>query len=174
MRYDDALWALVEFAASRHNAFHSAEAAEQSVSAKRLRRAELAGQVYRLHPKVWAIRSLGSTPRQVLRGASLSVRDSAATTTSAAWLHGWLPAAPPPPQLWVPATRHQNHPVADLRRCTRIDPRHDLTEVDHITTLNKAATLCMLGSHVSADVLERCLDDYLRTESERWLDETAD
>ena len=174
MRIDDAIEALVGLAASRHNAFHSAEAAEILIPVQRLRRAELKGELKRLHPRVWAFRALPDSPKQILRAATLSIAGAAATTTSAAWLHGWIDTPPTPPQMWVPSMNGRNHPVADLRRCTRIDPRHDLTEIDHITTLNKAATLCLLGPHVSDEVLERCLDDYLRTESERWLDETAE
>lgn len=100
--------------------------------------------------------------------------EAAATTTSAAWLHGWLESHPTPPQMWVPARFTRNHPVADLRRCKLIDPMRDVVEVERIRTLNKAATLCLLGTHVDADILERCLDEYLRHDSERWLDETAD
>ena len=137
MPYDDALWALVEFAASRHNAFHSAEAAEILIPVQRLRRAELKGELKRLHPRVWAFRALPDSPKQILRGATLSIAGAAATTTSAAWLHGWLDTPPIPPQMWVPSMNGRNHPVADLRRCSRIDPRHDLTEVDHITALER-------------------------------------
>ena len=173
MHYDEALGALVEFAASRHNAFHSSEAAEHT-STQRLRRAELQGHVTRLHPSVWAITSLPATPRQTLRGATLSITDAAATNTSAAWLHGWLGKPPPVPQLWVPTKVSRNHPVADLRRWSRINPKRDITTVSHIPTLNKAATLCSLGSHVDSLTLERCLDEFLRAESVRWLDETMD
>lgn len=174
MRYDDAMAALVELAASRHNAFHTSEAAETSIHPQRLRRAELRGEVRRLHPKVWALKALPDSPQQVLRAVALSVRGAAATTTSAAWLHGWLHEAPAPPQLWVPSRHTRNHPVADLRRCSRIDPRHDITSVDHVATLNKAATLCLLGPHVSERALEHCLDEYMRTESERWLVQTME
>lgn len=174
MRYDDALGALVGLAASRHNAFHTAEAAEISIPAQRLRRAELAGELRRLHPKVWAFRALPDSAMQVLRGSSLSIPGAAATTTSAAWLHGWLGAAPTPPQLWVPSANGRNHPVADLRRWKMLDPEKDITTVDHIPSLNKATTLCSLGPHVDESILERCLDHYMRTESSRWLDETME
>ena len=174
MQYDDAVKALVELAASRHNAFHSFEAAEIGIHAHRLRRAELRGELRRLHPRVWSVAALPSSPAQSLRGACLSVGGAAATTTSAAWLHGWLPAAGRPPQLWVPSANSRNHPVADLRRCRLVEPSLDLTVVGHIPCLNKAATLCLLGAAIDAVELERCLDEFLRTESERWLDETVE
>ncbi len=53
MRYDDALGAFVELAASRHNAVHSSEAAE-IIGTRQLRSAEKSGIVYRLYPRVWA------------------------------------------------------------------------------------------------------------------------
>ena len=172
MQYDKALGAFVEFAASRHNAVHSSEAAEKSISNRRLRRAELDGHVYRLHPRVWAVTALPRSPEQTLRGAALSIEQAAATTTSAGWLHGWLDSAPDLPQLWVPSTRTQNHPTAELRRWKQIDPGVDCTTVSGIRTLNRAATLCSLGPHVPIGTLTRCLDKFLRTDSMRWLEQT--
>ncbi len=174
MQYDKALSAFVEFAASRHNAVHSAEAAEKSINIRRLRRAELERHVYRLHPKVWAVVALPRSAEQELRGATLSVERSAATTTSAAWLHGWVNETPSLPQLWVPSTRTRNHPTAELKRWNQIDPAVDVTTVSHIRSLNRAATLCSLGPHVPTNVLERCLDEFLRTDSMRWLEQTMD
>ncbi len=60
--------------------------------------------------------------------------------------------------------------MADLRRWARIEPKRDITVVDHIPTLSKAATLCSLGPYVDELTLERCLDEFLRTESVRWLE----
>ncbi len=173
MQYDKALSAFVEFAASRHNAVHSSEAAEISISHLRLRRTEIDGTVYRLQPRVWAVSSLPRSNEQALRGAALSIAQAAATTTSAAWLHGWLADPPSLPQLWVPATRGRNHPAAELNRWSRIEP-DDIAVVSHIPTLNRAATLCSLGPHVSTRTLEKCLDDFLRSESLRWLEQTMD
>ena len=173
MRYDKALRAFVELAASRHNAIHSNEAAE-IITTRRLRDAELEGHVFRLHPSVWALSALPNSAEQELRGAVLSVAGAAATTTSAAWLHGWLDRPPPRPQLWVPPGRSRSHRLAELARWSRLDPSLDLTVVDHIATLNKAATLCSLGPHVDRPTLERCLDEFLRTESPRWLFDTME
>ncbi len=173
MHSDESLRALVAIAASRHNTFSSSEAAEQLVSSQRLRRLELRGEVRRLHARVWAFTALPDGPHQALLGSVLSLAHTCATTTSAAWLHGWL-GLPPIPQLWTPATYVRNHPVADLRRWSRIEPKRDITTVEGIPTLNKAATLCSLGPHVDELTLERCLDEFLRTESVRWLDETMD
>lgn len=172
MHFDDGLAALVELAACRHNTFSSAEAAQQHVLPHRLRQAELRREIRRLHPRVWAFTSLPDGPGQRLLGSILSLENTYATATSAAWLHGWLAHPPPNPQLWFPRTNGRNHPVADLLRWNRIDPRLDTTTVDRIPTLNKAATLCSLGPHVDSLTLERCLDEFLRTESVRWLDET--
>lgn len=171
MHSDERLRALVAIAASRHNVFTSSEAAEQQISSQRLRRLELRGDVRRLHPRVWAFTALPSTEHQRALGAILSLPGSAATTTTAAWLHGWLDQ-PPIPQLWFPRPESRNHPVADLRRWARIDPARDLTSVDQIPTLTKAATLCSLGPVVDRLTLERCLDEFLRTSSEKWLSET--
>ncbi len=94
------------------------------------------------------------------------------TTTSAAWLHGWVPERPTRPQLWTSDHRSRKHPVATMRRWQRIDPTLDVTTIDGVPTLNRAATLCSLGPHVDGATLERCLDEFLRRESERWLQET--
>lgn len=171
MRYDKALGAFVELAASRHNAIHSTEAAEVHVTAERLRGLELKRVVYRLHPRVWAASALPRSTRQTLRGAALSVSLAAATTTSAAAIHGWL-KHPPNPQLWVPDQHTRNHSVATLRRWSRIDPTRDLTVVDSVPTLDKAAALCSLGPHVGPLALEHCLDEYLRHDSLQRLEET--
>ena len=173
MHFDDSLRALVELAASRHNTFSSSEAAERDIPAQRLRRLELRGDLRRLHPRVWEFTALPSSEEQRVLAAILSLPGSAATTTTAAWLHGWQPQ-PPIPQLWYPKPESRNHPVADIRRWRRIDPTLDIVSVDQIQTLNKAATLCSLGPHVDTSVLEQCLDDYLRTDSERWLLETME
>lgn len=164
MNNDDAMEALVELAASRHNAFHTSEAADIGIDRTQLTRAELRGALRRLHPQVWSATGLPSTPRQVLRGAVLSVPAAAATGMSSAWLHGWLDNPPSRPQLWV-SRPSRRHPVADLRRAVRVDPHVDLTVVDRVPTLGPAATLCLLGSTVAPDLLERFLDRYLRTGS---------
>ncbi len=173
MHSDDSLRALVAIAASRHNAFTSFEAAEQQIPAQRLRRLELRGDLRRLHPRVWAFNSLPDPPEQAAYASTLSLPGTACTTTSAAWLHGWIDQ-PTIPQLWFPRSESRNHPVADLRRWARIDPGRDITTVDGIPTLNKAATLCSLGPHVDDVTLERCPDEYLRTSSMKWLAATMD
>jgi hypothetical protein len=59
-----------------------------------------------------------------------------------------------------------------VSRAARIDPDRDITVIDHVRTLNRAAALIHLGSCASPLVVERCLDDFLRTSSPNWLDET--
>jgi len=129
--------------------------------------------VYRLHPRVWGFTALPQTEPQRVLGAIMSLPGSAATTTTAAWLHGWL-GQPPIPQLWFPRPETRNHRVADLRRWARIDPSVDITAVDDIPTLNRAATLCSLGPVVDAATLERCLDSFVRSDSVAWLRSTMD
>ncbi len=170
---DDAVEAVVELAASRHNAFHTSEAADIGIDRAMLARAELRGVLRRLHPQVWSATGLPSTPRQVLRGAVLSVPAAAATGMSAAWLHGWLDDPPPRPQLWT-RSPSRRHPVADLGRAVRVDPHLDLTVVDRIPSLGPAAVLCLLGPTVDERLLEWCLDRCLRTESPDGLHTTMD
>ena len=173
MRYDEALGAFVELAASRHNAIHSDEAAE-IITTRRLRAAQERGLVTRLYPRVWALTHLGTPPGQELRAAVTSSRGAAATSTSAAWLHGWLPKPTTSPVVWVPSDRNVRPARFQILRWKHIDPVKDITEVDHICTLSRAATLCTLGPHVDARTLERCLDAFLRTDSMRWLEETME
>ncbi len=173
MHSDERLRALVELAASRHNAFSTTEAAHIGIPQHRLRRREQAGELLRLHPRVWSFAALPSTPQQVLLAAVLSVDGGVAGMRSAAWLHGWMDA-PERPTVWVPARRRNGHARADLRWWNAIDPARDTTLIDRIPTLNAAATLCSLGPHVERETLERCLDEFLRSHSQRWLVDTMD
>ncbi len=78
------------------------------------------------------------------------------------------------PEIGVP--RSGRTTAADVHRfwCGRIDPDSDITVIDHIPTLNAAATLCLLGRAASTPVVERCLDEFTRCHSELWLTETLD
>lgn len=174
MQFDDASQALIELAASRHNAFITSEAAEFDFKLRRLQDAESRGELYRLYPKVWAFAALPRSPRQQLRAATLARPGSAASLSSDASLHGWLERPPPRPQLWIGPKSRAQLEGACVSRFRRIDAAKDLNEVDHIVTLNKAATLCLIGPACSTNLLERCVDEFLRTESERWLTETLD
>ena len=172
MQFDGASKALVELAASRHNAFSTSEAADCNFKLRRLQDAESRGELYRLYPKVWAVTTLPQSPGQQLRAATLAMPGAAASLTSAAWLHGWVEHPPPKPQLWVVPTSRARLEAAAAHRFKRIDAARDVTEVGHIAALNKAATICLLGAVSQVEVLERCVDEFLRTESQRWLEET--
>ena len=174
MQFDDASKALIELAASRHNAFSTSEAADINFKIRRLQDAESRGELYRLHPKVWAVAALPKSPGQHLRAATLARSGAAASLLSAAWLHGWIEHQPIKPQLWVGPTSRARLEAAAIHRFKRIDPTRDVTEVDQIATLNKAATVCLVGAVCSVEVLERCVDEFLRTEAQRWLDETME
>ncbi len=171
MRFDPALRALVEFAASRHNAFHTTEAAEIGVPAYRLRRARADGSLIELHPKVWAVAALRNPTGQALRAASLAASRSAACHLGSTWLHGWDDRPPTEPCIWVPGSAR---PLPGVKHqwAGGIDPSHDLCIVDGITTLNRAATLCLVGRVVDQQALGWYLDQFLHTESRRWLDQT--
>lgn len=172
MRFDDASQALVELAASRRNAIHNSEAADIDISTQRLRRAEKRGVVKLLHPKVWALTALPDSPRQALRAATVTLHGSAASHESAAWLHGWLERPPPRHHVWLPRNSRTGVDGVATHRASRVDPSQDIVVVDHVRTLNKAATLTLLGATVHSIVVERCLDEFLRTESEAWLHRT--
>ena len=49
-----------------------------------------------------------------------------------------------------------------------------MTIVDHIPCLNAAATLCLLGRVAPIPIVERCLDEFTRTNSIRWLTDTLE
>lgn len=173
MHFDDASRALVELAASRHNAFHSSEVAD-TIDARRLRRAEQRGELIRLGPRVWSVTSLGRPIGQSTRAATLRRLGSAGCHISAAWLHKWANRPPPVPQLWVPESAATHAADAGLHRCRRIDPELDVMVVDEIRTLNQAATLCLLGRAAEPRFVERCLDEFTRTESMPWLLQTLE
>ncbi len=97
MQFDSASEALIELAASRHNAFSTFEAAEINFSPRRLRDAAVRGDIRRLHPRVWAINALPGSEVQQLRAATLALTGSAASLQSAAWLHGWVERPPARP-----------------------------------------------------------------------------
>ncbi len=174
MNFDDAAQRLVELAASRHNAFHTTEAADAGVSPQRLRRARARGELVELRPKIWALAGRPSTAQQNLRAATLVRSDAAAMGPSAAWLHGWLSEPPPEVTLWAPPGGVSSIPGTRLRRLASIDPRRDVVEIDGIRCMNKAATLCLFGDRARRPLVERCLDEFLRTESTTWLDRTLD
>lgn len=173
MQFDSASQALIELAASRHNAFTTSEAADRNFKLRRLQDCESRGELYRLHPKVWAVSSLPGSAHQVLRAATLARVDSAASLESAAWLHGWIDRAPAQPQLWVGRTKRVLLDGASVSRFDRIEA-DDLIVVDNVRTLNKAATLCLMGAVCPSEVLEHCVDEFLRTESAGWLDGTLE
>ncbi len=172
MNFDDAAMRLVELAASRHNAFHTTEAAEQGFTADRLRRARARGELLELRPKVWAVVGGRRSSHQALRAAVLGLAGSAAGYRSAAWLHGWTSTPPTVPQVWAGGTSRCRLPGATVRRFAKIEPALDVIEVDAITCLNKAATLCTVGAHGDLRFVEECLDVFLRSESTAWLDRT--
>jgi very-short-patch-repair endonuclease len=170
MDFDDASRALVELAASRHNAFHSSEAAD--ISAQRLRRAEARGELTRLGPRIWSVTALGRPPGQALRAATLRLAGGAACHRSAGWLHGWFDQPPSDNDVWVP-TRGRRAPAGiRLQLARSVCPRRDVVEVDGIRCLSQAATLCLLGRVESDETIERCLDAFLLEHSMRWLVDT--
>lgn len=171
MHFDDAAQRLVELAASRHNAFHTNEAASRGFTPDRLRRARSRGELYQLRPKVWALTGGPSNEYQTLRAATLALPGSAAMGRSAAWLHGWVDDPPPLPQLWAPRSGRHALPAAVVHRIGKVDPSIDIIEVDGIRCLNRAATLCQMDQRA---LVERCLDEFLRNNSEAWLRQTVE
>lgn len=165
MNFDDAALRLVELAASRHNAFHTNEAADIGITPDRLRRARARSELTELRPKVWAITGGPRSPRQRLRAATLALSGSAAGHRSAAWMHGWLTSVPARPELWASGRSRARLPDAVIRRSAKIDSEAHVTVVDGIRCLSKAATLCSLGAIGDRRLVERCLDSFLRTES---------
>lgn len=80
----------------------------------------------------------------------------------------------PDPELCVPYSSRTRLPGATVRRSKLIDPERDIIEVSDIRTLNKASTLVQLGATTPPRVVERCLDEFLRSESARWLEATME
>ncbi|MDH3299726.1 MAG: DUF559 domain-containing protein [Acidimicrobiia bacterium] len=173
MRIDDAFQALVELAASRHNAFHSTEAADM-VPPHRLRRAANRGVLTPLGPRIWSVSALGSPPGQALRAATLGTSAGAACHRGSGWLHGWFENAPIVADIWVPGHGRRISPPVRQHRAAAVNPGRDITEVDGIRTLNAAATLCLMGRVETDEVIENCLDVFLQTHSHAWLVETLD
>lgn len=172
MRIDDGLGPLVELAVSRHNAFHTTEAAEIGINSRRLRRAERNGILYNLHPRVWAFAPLPVSPAQAIRAATVALTGGVASHQSAAWLHGWIDAAPAIPQVWVTPGLSARVNQAQVHRLSNVSSGTDVCITNNVRCLNKAATLCVLGSVAPKSIVERCLEEFLRTESESWLDGT--
>lgn len=171
MQFDEASKALVEFATSRHNAFHSSEVAD-IISPQRLRRAAHRGELTEIGPRVWSIAALGSPPGQLTRAAVVSKAGAASAHLTAVWLHGWCSAPPTRPSIWVPGSARTDAESVHRLWASRIDPARDITEVDHIPTLNPAATLCLLGRVAPREVVGRYLDEFRRDFSMVWLVET--
>lgn len=170
MRFDDASRALVELAASRHNAFHSSEAAD--MPHHRLRRGRERGELTLLGPRVWAVTALGRPPGQALRAATLSTADAAAIHRGSGWLHGWYDRPPPVSDIWVPGGGRSAVQGVRIHRAHGVCSRRDVMEVNGIRTLTPAATLCLLGRAESDAEVERCLDAYLLEHPESRLLDT--
>lgn len=172
MRIDDAFQALVELAASRHNAFHATEAAD--IPAHRLRRAEQRGELTRLGWRVWSVTALGSPPGQALRAATLETAGASLCHRGSGWLNGWFEIPPVVADIWVPGHGRRADPSVRQHRAAAIDVDRDITEINGIRTLNAAATLCLLGRVEPDEVVETCLDRFLQEHSQAWLVETLD
>jgi hypothetical protein len=172
MRIDDGLGPLVELAASRHNAFHSSEAAEIGINSRRLRRAERNGILRSLHPKVWGFSGIRASPQQAIRGATIALPLASAAYQSAAWLYGWIDRPSSMPHVLIGPQTRARLPGASVHRVANVTTERDICKVNNIRTLNKAATLVLLGATADRLIVEKCLDEYLRSDSETWLDET--
>ena len=173
MRIDNVSQALVELAASRHNAFHTTEVAD-IVPTRRLRRAANQGVLTALGPRVWSVTALGSPPGQHVRAATLSSDGAAACHRGSGWLNAWFDNPPAVADVWVPTHGRRAGAGVRIHRASAIDPERDVTEVAGIRTLNAAATLCLLGRMEPDQVVEDCLDRFLMDHSESWLLSTLD
>ncbi|MEZ5229744.1 MAG: type IV toxin-antitoxin system AbiEi family antitoxin domain-containing protein [Acidimicrobiales bacterium] len=182
MRNDTAWHAVVELAASRHGTFHASEAATAGIEQRRLRRAVEQGQLLRPHPRVYLLRSAPPTQRQQLHVATLATRQDHRDGTStggvlshgsAAALHGLIPEHPPTPSIWLPSKAKTSVSGIDIRRSAAIDPARDVTAVDGLPVVSRAAAVCQLGWD-SPHLVERAVDEFSRTSSMAWLRETAD
>jgi very-short-patch-repair endonuclease len=172
MLFDAASKALVELAASRHNAFHNSEAAD--ITQRRIWRGQERGELTRLAPRVWSVTALGHPAGQALRAATLTTAGAAACHHSAGWLHGWYDHPPETSHLWVPARGRRAADRVRLHVAHGVCLHQDVTEANGIRTLGPAATLCLIGRVASDAEVERCLDAFLLIHSERWLTRTLD
>ncbi len=172
MRFDDAFQALVELAASRHNAFHTTEAAD--IPTHRLRRGANQGVLTRLGSRIWSVTALGRPPGQALRAATLETSGAASCHRGSGWLHGWFENPPVVADIWVPGHGRRTTRSARQHRAPSIDPDRDIIEIDGIRTLSAAATLCLLGRVESDEMLEHCLDRFLLQHPRAWLIDTLD
>ena len=104
----------------------------------------------------------------------MAVSGAAAAHHSSGWLQQWLSLPVGAPHIWVPGSARTESESANRFWCSRIDPTLDVTVIDHIPTLNAAATLCLLGRRATVAVVERCLDEFSRAYSMTWLTDTLD
>ncbi len=182
MRHDEAWHAVVELAASRHGVFHAGEAAERGVSQDRLRRGLATGELRRPIGRVYTLASAPDSRDQRLHVAAAATRSrglvdvravGAISHVSAAAVHGLVEQHPETISLWVPTQVRLRGSPYEVHRGGPLDVDRDLTSVDGLPVVGRAASVCQLGA-AQPGLLDRALDTFSRESSMAWLGETAD
>ncbi len=152
------------------------------VHQRRLRRAVDQGMLLRPYPKVFVLAGVAPSHQQQLHVATLATRrrckDGSTTIGvlshgSAAGVHGLVPHHPPRPSFWLPRSDRIRVTGIDVRRSEAVDPALDVTMLDGLPVMSRAASICQLAWD-SPEQIERAVDEFSRTSSMRWLRETAE
>ncbi len=150
---------LADLAARQHGVITFQQALGAGVSPQGLSRRLANGSLIRLHPEIYAMRSVPASPHQTLLGAVLwGGPGSAASHRAAAWLWGLDGASPvleiscPRPLRSAKVIAHRREPIA-----TR-----DLKMIEGIPVTAIELTLLDLASVLEEDALEDSVDSALR------------
>jgi hypothetical protein len=117
---------LTELAATQDGVFSVEQAAEVGVDRRRLRRAEEAGLLVRLHPRVHSFAGSAPTQRSGIRAATLQVAGSRASHESALTLHH-VPSMPFEVAVSVGFGAAHQHGGIRVHRYRRLPDEHCLS-----------------------------------------------
>ncbi len=173
MRVDDAWRAVLELAASQYGSFNRRQAADRNVTSRRLRRAELCGELRRPLPDVFVLTAAPVTWHQQLKVQTL-LGQAVASHRAAAHLHGLDGFGSSALEVCIPRDDERLERKVRTHSWRRTEPE-DLVEIDGIPCTSVARTLVQLGSVVARWRVEKALDSALRSGvSAVWIEDTLE
>ncbi|MHB8511578.1 MAG: type IV toxin-antitoxin system AbiEi family antitoxin domain-containing protein [Actinomycetota bacterium] len=164
-------------AAKQHGVFTRDQAMRYQMTPAHIRWRLRSGRWERLHPRVYRLAGAPRTWRQNALATCLHFGSTTALSyRAAAYLRGI--DAFKKPKVEVSVNRNRNISKLNrviVHRTNDPIPKEDITTIDGIPVTKPARTLLDLCTVEPEDVIERCLDDYLRRKLvslpflERWL-----
>jgi very-short-patch-repair endonuclease len=162
MPFVAALAALSRSSTRRHGVFRHEDAHRVGIGVNQLTAMQRDGLVVRVHPGVYRLSAVSSTPAQRLHAAlAWAGSDAAAAGRSAAALYRLEGIAAPTPEIVVPESKRARSSTIVVHHAR--DPRALMIRtVDGIPTTGVEATLRLLAHLVDGETLEVACEDARR------------